>query len=401
MKILLVEPEYQGHHVALHLNLLINEFYRRKWEISLLTYKRSASSEAYKLLQKKILKKINFFYINEISFSDSKNTFYLIYIQIIKYFNIIQSIKKILLKNDLDHIYFATGDHIDKILAILGNFSLKLNFSLMLIYSKVHLHNNFNYFKRFIIVLKKKLLFKLIDLIKLKNFFVLDLFLFKFLKKNKKNNSYKISYVPDPGQIKFFFSQRFSKNHLKINKNVFVILVYGAIKMSKGIRELLSSMHILNNDKIKLVIAGKQTDDVKRFLSLDVNKKLITRGKTIVYDGFKNYKEEAILFSASDIVWVGYDNTFSGSSGVLYQAGLLSKPVITNRLGLLGYLNKKYKIGLVVNTSSVTDIKKKILYLYNNKKIRYKLGKNNNILSKIHSGKNFATIIADKISNAK
>jgi glycosyltransferase involved in cell wall biosynthesis len=401
MYILLVEPEYQGHHVALHLNLLINEFYKRRWQINILTYKKSASSEAYRLIDKKILRKINFFYIKEISFYNSKNIFYLIYIQVIKYFNIIRSIKKILLKNDIDHIYFVTGDHIDKVLAILGNFSLRVKFSLMLIYSKVYLNKNINYLSRLVLGVKKKLLFKLIDLSYLKNFFVLDLFLFKFLKKYKKNNFSKVVYTPDPGQLKFFFSQKFSKNYLKIKKNVFIILIYGAIKMSKGIKELISSLQYLNNNKIKLIIAGKQTDDVKFFLKLEANKELINTGQVIIFDGFKNYKDEAILFSASDIVWVGYDDNFSGSSGVLHQAGLANKPVITNRLGLLGYLNKKYKIGSVVNLSSVIDIKKKILYLYRNKKIRYMLGKNNNALSKMHSGKNFATAIADNISNVK
>jgi len=401
MYILLVEPEYQGHHVALHLNLLINEFYKRRWQINILTYKKSASSEAYRLIDKKILRKINFFYIKQISFHNSKNIFYLIYIQVIKYFNIIRSIKKILLKNDIDHIYFVTGDHIDKVLAILGNFSLRVKFSLMLIYSKVYLNKNINYFSRLMLGVKKKLLFKLIDLSYLKNFFVLDLFLFKFIKKNKKNNFSKVVYTPDPGQLKFFFSQKFAKNYLKIKKNVFIILIYGAIKMSKGIRELISSLQYLNNNKIKLIIAGKQTDDVKFFLKLEANKQLINTGQVIIFDGFKNYKDEAILFSASDIVWVGYDDNFSGSSGVLHQAGLANKPVITNRLGLLGYLNKKYKIGSVVNLSSVIDIKNKILYLYRNKKIRYMLGKNNNALSKMHSGKNFATAIADNISNVK
>ena len=401
MYILLVEPEYQGHHVALHLNLLINEFYKRRWQINILTYKKSASSEAYRLIDKKILRKINFFYIKEISFYNSKNIFYLIYIQVIKYFNIIRSIKKILLKNDIDHIYFVTGDHIDKVLAILGNFSLRVKFSLMLIYSKVYLNKNINYLSRLVLGVKKKLLFKLIDLSYLKNFFVLDLFLFKFLKKYKKNNFSKVVYTPDPGQLKFFFSQKFSKNYLKIKKNVFIILIYGAIKMSKGIKELISSLQYLNNNKIKLIIAGKQTDDVKFFLKLEANKELINTGQVIIFDGFKNYKDEAILFSASDIVWVGYDDNFSGSSGVLHQAGLANKPVITNRLGLLGYLNKKYKIGSVVNLSSIIDIKNKILYLYRNKKIRYMLGKNNNALSKMHSGKNFATAIADNISNVK
>lgn len=401
MYILLVEPEYQGHHVALHLNLLINEFYKRRWQINILTYKKSASSEAYRLIDKKILRKINFFYIKEISFYNSKNIFYLIYIQVIKYFNIIRSIKKILLKNDIDHIYFVTGDHIDKVLAILGNFSLRVKFSLMLIYSKVYLNKNINYLSRLVLCVKKKLLFKLIDLSYLKNFFVLDLFLFKFLKKYKKNNFSKVVYTPDPGQLKFFFSQKFAKNYLKIKKNVFIILIYGAIKMSKGIKELISSLQYLNNNKIILIIAGKQTDDVKFFLKLEANKQLINTGQVIIFDGFKNYKDEAILFSASDIVWVGYDDNFSGSSGVLHQAGLANKPVITNRLGLLGYLNKKYKIGSVVNLSSVIDIKNKILYLYRNKKIRYMLGKNNNALSKMHSGKNFATVIADNISNVK
>jgi glycosyltransferase involved in cell wall biosynthesis len=271
----------------------------------------------------------------------------------------------------------------------------------MLIYSKVYLNKNINYFSRLILDVKKKLLFKLIDLSYLKNFFVLDLFLFKFIKKNKKNNFSKVVYTPDPGQLKFFFSQKFAKNYLKIKKNVFIILIYGAIKMSKGIKELISSLKYLNNNKIKLIIAGKQTDDVKFFLKLEANKQLINTGQIIIFDGFKNYKDEGILFSASDIVWVGYDDNFSGSSGVLHQAGLANKPVITNRLGLLGYLNKKYKIGSVVNLSSVIDINKKILYLYRNKKIRYMFGKNNNALSKMHSGKNFATAIADNISNVR
>jgi glycosyltransferase involved in cell wall biosynthesis len=401
MYVLLVEPEYQGHHVALHLNLLINEFYKRRWQINILTYKKSASSEAYRLIDKKILRKINFFYIKEISFYNSRNIFYLIYIQIIKYFNIIRSIKKILLKNDIDHIYFVTGDHIDKVLAILGNFSLRVKFSLMLIYSKVYLNKNINYFSRLILGVKKNLLFKLIDLSYLKNFFVLDLFLFKFIKKNKKNNFSKVVYTPDPAQLKYFFSQRFAKNYLKIKKDVFIILIYGAIKMSKGIKELISSLQYLNNNKIKLIIAGKQTDDVKFFLKLEANKQLVNSGQVIIFDGFKNYRDEAILFSASDIVWVGYDDSFSGSSGVLHQAGAAKKPVIVNKFGLLGYLNKKFKIGVNVNINNLNDIINKIKFLYNNKNVRYQLGYNNHALSKNHSGKNFAKFIANKICNAK
>ena len=401
MKILLVEPEYQGHHVALHLNLLINEFHKRKWNISVLTYKKSINSIPYRLIDKKIFANIKFFLIKEVNFSNSKNFFYLIYIQTIKYFNILKSIKKILLKNKIDHIYFLTGDHIDKILAVIGKFSLKVKFSLMLIYSRVYLKKNINFFDTIILGIKKKLLFNLIDTFYLKNFFIIDLFLYKFIKKYKKKNFFKVNYIRDPGELKFLFSKKFSRNLLNIKINDFVILVYGAIKMSKGIKELIYTLRNINIYKIKLIIAGKQTDDVRSFLALDDNKKLVKKKRIIVYNGFRDYKEEAILFSASDVVWVGYDNNFFGSSAVLHQAGLVKKPVITNRIGLLGYLNKMHRIGVRVNLNSSVDIKNKILYLYQNKKIRYTLGQNNYILSSKHSGKNFAKTIADKISNVK
>ena len=75
MKILLIEPEYQGHHVALHLNLLINEFHKRKWHISILTYKKSIISEPYKLIDKKIFTKIDFFYIKKVEFNNVFSSF--------------------------------------------------------------------------------------------------------------------------------------------------------------------------------------------------------------------------------------------------------------------------------------------------------------------------------------
>ena len=158
MKILFVEPEYQGHHVALHLNLLINEFHKRKCHISILTYKKSVISEPYKLIDRKIFSKLNFYYIKEVNFTNSKNIFYLIYIQVIKYYNIIKSIKKILLKNEIAHVYFVTGDHIDKILAIIGKYSLKVKFSLMLIYSRVYLNKNINFFEKILLGIKKKII---------------------------------------------------------------------------------------------------------------------------------------------------------------------------------------------------------------------------------------------------
>ena len=279
MKILFVEPEYQGHHVALHLNLLINEFHKRKCHISILTYKKSVISEPYKLIDRKIFSKLNFYYIKEVNFTNSKNIFYLIYIQVIKYYNIIKSIKKILLKNEIAHVYFVTGDHIDKILAIIGKYSLKVKFSLMLIYSRVYLNKNINFFEKILLGIKKKLLFNLIDISYLKNFFVLDLFLYRFIKKNKKKNFSKVEYIPDPGELKFSFSQKFSKNLLNIRKDNFVILAGSTYS-----KDLIPNMK-----NYELPLKGKRIGEQKSWLKkqLEKIKETVIKLTHLLYEAIK------------------------------------------------------------------------------------------------------------------
>ena len=120
MKLLLIEPEYRGHHIALHVNLILEEAIKRNWEVIILTKKNLLESKAYRLFDKKIRKKIKFYFIQEIKFKNYRNYFYLLYIQWIKYKSITNSLNKIVLSENPDHIYFVTLDHIDKILSILG-----------------------------------------------------------------------------------------------------------------------------------------------------------------------------------------------------------------------------------------------------------------------------------------
>jgi glycosyltransferase involved in cell wall biosynthesis len=169
--------------------------------------------------------------------------------------------------------------------------------------------------------------------------------------------------------------------------------------MSKGIKQLLMCLQNIREKRIRVLIAGKLTDDTQIFLQNKILQELIKSNRILIRDYFQNYKDEAILFSASDVVWVAYTNDFFGSSSVLYLAGSAKKPVITNKLGLLGYLNKKNKIGLCVNLEREKDIINKILYLYNNKDKKYQLGRSNYNLSKFHTTNNFSKIITNKISH--
>lgn len=389
MKILLVEPEYRGHHIALHLNLILNEAFKRNWEIIILTKKKMLTSKAYNLINKEIKKKIKFFYIKDKKLNNHRNYFYLFYIQWNNYKSILNSLNKIILSENPDHVYFVTLDHIDKILSIMKFPFNSPIISGLLIYSKIHLKNNFiNLFKKFLFTRLLKSTF-------IKNIFVVDESLYKFCKSNLKTN--KIIYTPDPGKIYYKFSKKKCRTKFNLSNNDFVILVYGAIKNSKGIYELLNALNDIKKNNIKVIIAGEQTNDIKLFLENKLSKYLIDNNRLIIEEGFQNYKQEAVLFAITDVVWIAYNNDFYGSSSVLYQAGSVKKPVITNNNGLIGSINNKYKVGLSVNLSVKESIIKQITLLYQNVKIRKKLALNNFLLSKNHSGENFAKLICDKI----
>lgn len=389
MKLLLIEPEYRGHHIALHVNLILEEAIKRNWEVIILTKKNLLESKAYSLFDKKIRKKIKFYFIQEINFKNYRNYFYLLYIQWIKYKSIKNSLNKIVLSENPDHIYFVTLDHIDKILSILGLHFKRPVISGMLIYSRIYLKNNF------INLIKKILFLRLLNFNFIKNIFVVDQFFYNFCNNKIKNS--KIIYTPDPGKIYYKFSKIRSRKKYHLSKNDFVILVYGAIKISKGIYELLEALNEIKINNIKVIIAGEQTNDIKLYLKNKLSKSLIQNNRLIIDRGFKNYKEEAILFAATDVVWVAYNDNFNGSSAVLYQAGSVKKPVITSSKGLIGAINDKYRIGFSVNINNKKTIINRIVFMHKNKKIIKKLGINNFILSKNHSDKNFSKIICDGI----
>jgi glycosyltransferase involved in cell wall biosynthesis len=283
----------------------------------------------------------------------------------------------------------VTLDHIDKILSILG-LPFKRNFiSGMLIYSRIYLKNNLINF------IKKTLFLRLLNFFFIKNIFIVDQSFYAYCNNKIKNN--KIIYTPDPGKIYYNFSKIESRQKYRLSKKDFIILVYGAIKNSKGIYELIEALNEIKINKIKVIIAGEQTNDIKLFLKNKISKYLIKNYRLIIDEGFKNYEEEARLFAAADVVWVAYNDNFNGSSAVLYQAGSVKKPVITSNKGLIGSINDKHKIGVSIDINDKKTIISKIVFMYKNNKVIKKLGLNNFLLSKNHSDKNFSKTICDKI----
>ena len=212
-----------------------------------------------------------------------------------------------------------------------------------------------------------------------------------FAKLQKFNNAKKIAFLHDPKEFNFNFSKRKSRKKLCLPKKAILILVYGALIDSKGIAELLS---IFSNkkidDNIKVVLAGKQLGIIKNYIANNKNiDKLKSKKKLFFFNKWIDELTEALLFSAVDIVWIGYKN-YSSPSGVLYQAVQKSLPVIISNDSYIGNLNKKIKVGCAVNIYDSLSIISGINFVIDNNN-KQNLIANMKIFSKISKSKNWVS----------
>lgn len=122
------------------------------------------------------------------------------------------------------------------------------------------------------------------------------------------------------------------------------VLVYGAISERKGIFELVEAL-AARDDAPTLVIAGAQDMDVRAAL-----RKALAQltPQPVVLDRFIDTDTEQALFSACDVIWLGYKGHY-GMSGVLVQAYRFGKPLIATADGLIGWFCRDGELGPVID----------------------------------------------------
>ncbi len=372
MKILIVEPETKGHFISLYVHTVLKSL-QGKADIYILTSKNILKLEIIKILKKQN-KNIKILFCDDLIYSKNKFFINLLINQFRNYRNLNLSIKKYNNKINFDKIFFTNLDHIDKILCFYNDPFDSLKFSGILVNPRVHQFQNKKISIKYLIY--KFLLKKLILNQKLEKIFSNDILFYNFSKKKKLGN--KINFFNEPvNKIK-----RKSKINNSIVKNSFNILVYGAIRNSKSLEELIAiTKNIKNKININIIVAGKQNISAKKIL----NKKNLVKENVNqnfkIFNRFIYTSEENYLFSKIDAVWCVYKNTPLGSSGVFHASINYHKPVITNDLGLVGWYNKKYKLGPILEFNGTKNFEtscRKIVELYKDKK-KYQFYKNNQL----------------------
>ena len=385
--ILIIETEYEGHYLTGYIKYILRSFKNKKFKITLLTSvdAQNKAKGALQILRKEKVK----FNIQTIENLKVKkhSSFHLIAHQIRLYFAIKEKFKALNISTRFDHVFLTSIQKLDKALVIFGSPFENINFSGIYLDIKFHLYKYKIYYKSRFNYLSKKFFKKLLELSTLENIITNDHLLKKYLQSNNWNNFHKLKFLHDPKEFNFSFNKFYSRKKLGIPAKSILILLYGALIESKGIIELLSIFKFAKlNKNIRIVLAGKQFKNYKNFIlnSSFVNKLKLEK-KLFIFNRWISEKEEALLYSAADIVWIGYKN-YSSPSGVLYQAIQKNLPSLISNEGLINNLNKKIKVGFVTNIKNPLNIIKGINYVLNYRNKR-RLKKNILKFSKISDPK--------------
>ena len=170
--------------------------------------------------------------------------------------------------------------------------------------------------------------------------------------------SKKINYFNEPVDS---YLPTYNSNKINLKNKTLKILIYGSIRYSKSLEEIILLVKNLKSKiEITVTIAGMHQKDVKTILSYKNLLKEGVKENFKILNKFINPVDERKLFEKTDLVWCLYKYTPLGSSGVFHLSNRYIKPVITNDEGLLGWYNKKYKLGPILNFNDSINIKRSI-----------------------------------------
>lgn len=171
-----------------------------------------------------------------------------------------------------------------------------------------------------------------------------------FSLKNKKR-----LFVPHPLYDNFgeIISKKEALDKLNLSQDFSYILFFGFIRKYKGLDLLIEAMKLINNPKIKLIIAGEFYEDAQPYLNLIDELKIGDR--VILKTNFITDSEVKYYFCASDLVVQPYKS--ATQSGVTPLAYHFEIPMVVTNVGGLTAMVPDGEVGLIAepNAESIAE----------------------------------------------
>ena len=176
---------------------------------------------------------------------------------------------------------------------------------------------------------------------------------------NKKFKTDKYKYLTDPATTDVMKGGSL-RDDLHIPEDALVYAHLGVLDASKGTVEILDAIKMLTEEEAKnryFIFGGKVKDGIKKEFYKKV--KALKSRNIIIYDKFCEYELFCSIYKTCDYVLFPYTPR-PNSSGILGNAALFGKPVITTDGGAMGDLVREYHLGKLMPDNSPISIYKAI-----------------------------------------
>ncbi len=244
---------------------------------------------------------------------------------------------------------------------------------------------------------KERLFHRLLSSRHLRALFTIDKTLQEYIHGSGRPHASRLHYIPDATEPMPAMNRQQARQLLGIPMAGKVILVYGALSSRKGIDVLLQATESdAFPSNVHIVLSGEQPVEVEAILQSATARRLRLDYRLHEIKRYVTNEESAAVFSAADFVWVGYRRHYL-MSGLLVQAASAGLPVIACEEGLIGWLTRRYRAGIVVSTSSPPTIARAIMELCNNPDLALEYGENGRLAYASHTQENVGRIMLDAI----
>lgn len=191
--------------------------------------------------------------------------------------------------------------------------------------------------------------------------FTLDPFAIKPI--NQLSSQRKAIYLPDPVSIPKETGWHASqlRETLGIESGRKVFLLFGALTKRKGIDQLLEAIRLLPSslcETLCLAFIGQaNAKDKSRLQSQIATVRQLKPVQIIEHYEFVSEQQVPAYFQMADVVLAIYQQHV-GMSGILLLAAAAQKPVLSSDYGLMGEITRRYRLGLVVDSTQPKEIVK-------------------------------------------
>ncbi len=376
LKILIIEPYSSGHHMSLYLKHYFRAMSHIGWSVTILTTSEAKNSNAFALAAEEFKKRrLHVEVMEDVSQVIYSGFFARIYAQFKWWFILKWNVKRIREQVDFDVVFLPSMDYVMKSMSVFGSPFGDIPFCGFFFQARHHLQSCGFRDKWIARKVQKKIFSRCLSIPTFKKIFSIDHTFIHFAKKAHKTEASKLQFVSDFSEISGDLTKAECRDLLDIDKSAIVVLVYGSLTPRKSVKSLLLALRNINAERqILVLLAGKPNDE---FLE-EFNETIFELPELNNFINSRFFvhtsSDEYMAFQASDIVWIAYSSSFSGSSGVLFQAAYQGLPVIGSKHGLIGYTVTYNNIGVTCNPEDITDVTKTLESLVNDQQLVRKLG---------------------------